>query len=85
LAQAGFVTGASHRNWASYSEHSTLPAGLPDWRSHQHTAPQTSGGLLVASAPAQAEAIVRTIISAGYPHACIIGRAAEGKPGVTIA
>jgi selenide,water dikinase len=85
LAQAGFVTGASHRNWASYNEHITLPAGLPDWRRHLLTDPQTSGGLLVASAPAQAEEIVRTIIAAGYPHACIIGRAAEGKPGVTIA
>ena len=25
LAQQGFVTGASHRNWASYGEHVSLP------------------------------------------------------------
>jgi selenide,water dikinase len=85
LAQAGFVTGASHRNWASYNEHITLPADLPDWRRHLLTDPQTSGGLLIACAPARAEEFVRTIVAAGYPHARVIGRAAEGKPGVTVA
>ena len=85
LAQAGFVTGASHRNWASYSEHITVPAGLPDWRRHLLTDPQTSGGLLVACAPRRAEEIVRAIIAAGYPHAHVVGRAGEGKPGVTVA
>lgn len=84
LAQAGFVTGASHRNWASYSEHIKLPAGLPDWRRHLLTDPQTSGGLLVACAPKRAEDIVRKIVADGYPHARIIGRADAGKPGVTI-
>ena len=29
LAQQGFVTGASHRNWASYGDDIVLPAGLP--------------------------------------------------------
>jgi selenide,water dikinase len=85
LAQAGFVTGASHRNWASYDEHITLPADLPDWRRHLLTDPQTSGGLLIACAPARAEEFARTIVAAGYPHARVIGRAADGKPGVTVA
>ena len=57
LAQDGFVTGASHRNWASYGAGVTLPEGMPEWRRHLLTDPQTSGGLLVACAPGRAEAI----------------------------
>jgi hypothetical protein len=33
----------------------SLPAGLPDWRRHLLTDPQTSGGLLVACEPDRAE------------------------------
>ena len=29
LAEAGFATGASERNWSSVAEHVTLPAGMP--------------------------------------------------------
>src|SRR5580658_3164255 len=32
LARAGFVTGASHRNWASYGEAVSLPTEFDDWR-----------------------------------------------------
>jgi selenide, water dikinase len=84
LARAGFVTGASHRNWASYGEHIALPPDLPDWRRHLLTDPQTSGGLLIACAPSRAKEIVRTIFEAGYPHASVIGLANAGQPGITI-
>src|SRR5690606_28517273 len=73
LAQAGFVTGASHRNWKSYGEAVVLPEGLDDWRRHILTDPQTSGGLLVAVEPSQAEQLVRHILESGYPHASIVG------------
>ncbi len=84
LSQKGFVTGASHRNWASYGEEVSLPDGFPDWRRHLLTDPQTSGGLLVACAPEAAERLLGEIRTAGYPHAAIIGRAAEGKAGIII-
>lgn len=84
LAQEGYVTGASHRNWKSYEAGVTLPAGCPDWQRHLLTDPQTSGGLLVACAPGQAEALLREIKAAGYPAAAIIGEARSGTPGVTI-
>jgi selenide,water dikinase len=84
LAQEGFVTGASHRNWSSYGANVALPPGLPDWQRHLLTDPQTSGGLLVACAPARADAIVGIIRDAGFPAAARIGRAVTGTPGVRV-
>jgi selenide,water dikinase len=84
LAQAGCITGASHRNWASYGEGVELPEGLADWSRALLTDPQTSGGLLVACAGDRAEEILVGITQAGYPSARIIGKAVEGEPKVTI-
>lgn len=80
LARDGFVTGASHRNWAAYGEAVALPEACPDWRRHLLTDPQTSGGLLVACAHERAEAILSTIRDAGFAQAAIIGRIEAGAP-----
>jgi selenide,water dikinase len=85
LAQEGFVTGASHRNWASYGEGIRLPPDCAEWRRHLLTDPQTSGGLLIACTAESAPAIVRTIRKAGYPAAGIIGCAEAGTASVTVA
>jgi selenide,water dikinase len=84
LAREGFVTGASHRNWASYGSDVGLPAGFPDWRRHLLTDPQTSGGLLVACAPERAQAITQKIRDAGCASAGVIGRAEAGRPGIRV-
>ncbi|MFL9824592.1 selenide, water dikinase SelD [Rhodoplanes sp. SY1] len=84
LAQAGCVTGASHRNWASYGAAVSLPEDLPDWRRHLLTDPQTSGGLLVACAPQRTDALLRTIVEAGYPAASRIGHVEEGRPAIRV-
>jgi selenide, water dikinase len=84
LAQAGFVTGASHRNWTSYGSDVRLPADRPEWERHLLTDPQTSGGLLVACAPERAAAIAGAIEAAGYPAARIIGHAEAGAAAVRI-
>jgi selenide,water dikinase len=84
LAQQRFVTGASTRNWMSYSGEVKLPADLPEWWRHVLTDPQTSGGLLVACQPDQATEILGTIVGAGYPHARIIGYAEDGAASVTV-
>jgi selenide,water dikinase len=84
LARDGCVTGASHRNWASYGGDVDLPAGLPDWQRHLLTDPQTSGGLLVACAPERAENILQAIVDAGYPDARRIGNAMSGPARVRV-
>ena len=84
LAQKGFITGASGRNWKSYNESVVLPAGIPEWQRQLYCDPQTSGGLLVSCAPDRAEAILKMIISAGYPAARIIGEVTDGQARVTI-
>ena len=82
LAQEGRVTGASHRNWASYGEGADLPAELADWQRHLLTDPQTSGGLLVSCKAERAEELLARIKSAGYPAARIVGSVEAGPARV---
>jgi len=84
LVQAGFVTGASKRNWASYGEEVDLPRDFPEWRQHLLSDPQTSGGLLIAVAPEEAAALLQEVQQAGYPMASIIGRLETGQPGISV-
>ncbi|WP_274629919.1 selenide, water dikinase SelD [Arvimicrobium flavum] len=84
LAEAGFVTGASHRNWRSYGDGVVLPDGLPDWRRHLLTDPQTSGGLLVAVEPGHADKLVKRIRDSGYPRAAVVGSVAAGAARVIV-
>jgi selenide,water dikinase len=84
LARAGLLTGASERNWATYGDSVSLPSGFPDWRRSLLTDPQTSGGLLVACAPDEADAVLRMIVAAGYPSARRIGRTEHGTPSLRV-
>jgi selenide,water dikinase len=84
LSEAGYATGASGRNWASYGGEVVLPPELPEWQRTLLTDPQTSGGLLVACAPGRADSILATIKDAGYARAAIIGSVSEGGPAIRI-
>ncbi|HEU6440945.1 MAG TPA: selenide, water dikinase SelD [Microvirga sp.] len=84
LAQKGYVTGASSRNWDSYGDSIVLPEGLELWQRQLLTDPQTSGGLLVACAPERAEQVLGRIVDAGYPSARIVGHAEAGPSRVTV-
>lgn len=84
LAQSGYITGASERNWASYGHQVVLPPELPSWRRALLTDPQTSGGLLVACKADQADSICAMIKAAGYPCASIIGSVSAGEPAIEI-
>src|SRR5690606_32028584 len=85
LAREGVRTGASGRNWASYGEAVEGADALPDWRRDLLTDPQTSGGLLVAVAEAEASAALDHIRAAGFDLAAIVGRVASGPPVVQLA
>jgi selenide, water dikinase len=84
LAEAGYITGASVRNWESYGDQVNFPPGLSAWRRALLTDPQTSGGLLVACKAERADSIRAMIEAAGYPRASIIGRVTAGEPAVEI-
>jgi selenide, water dikinase len=84
LVRAGFSTGASTRNWASYGEAVALPDGVEDWRRRLLTDPQTSGGLLVACAPEAAPAILARIRAGGDPQAALVGRVDAGTATVVV-
>lgn len=84
LAEAGFITGASKRNWDSYGEGVTFVNELPSWRRDLLTDPQTSGGLLVACQAERAVALRDMIEAAGYARASIIGSVMAGSPGIEV-
>jgi selenide, water dikinase len=84
LADAGYVTGASGRNWTSYSASVELPAGTPDSRRNLLTDPQTSGGLLVACDRATAPKVLELFESQGFEHAAVIGELGRGETRVTV-
>ena len=84
LAQDGYATGASDRNWTSVGPHVQLPAGAPEWHKKMLTDPQTSGGLLVACAPEAANAVLEIFRAKGFAQAAVIGRLEAGAPGVKV-
>jgi selenide,water dikinase len=84
LAQAGFATGAAARNWASYGHEVVLSDGMPEWQRKLLCDPQTSGGLLAACAPQDAEEVLRLFHEAGFRDAAVIGAMRPGMPGVTV-
>ena len=44
LAETGYITGASGRNWDSYGAQAVLPPGLPAWRRAEGDGGDRSGG-----------------------------------------
>lgn len=84
LAKAGVRTGASGRNWDSYGEAVDLPPGVEDWRRDILCDPQTSGGLLIAADPAEADRVLGQARMAGFEGAALVGRLAAGPARVVV-
>ena len=84
LARAGVRTGASGRNWASYQDEVRLPKNVAQWRRDLLTDPQTSGGLLIAVAPDEAQAVLAFVRARGFANAAVVGRFAAGPPEVRV-
>ncbi|HWE44703.1 MAG TPA: selenide, water dikinase SelD [Caulobacteraceae bacterium] len=84
FARGGVRTGASTRNWASYG-HEVRADGIEDWRRDLLTDPQTSGGLLIAVDPSNADEILAFVKSRGFDGARIVGRMTQGAPEIRVA
>ena len=84
LAEQGYVTGASDRNWASCEASVTLPQDAPLWHRRMLTDPQTSGGLLVACAPGAVSTVLDIFAKDGFKQARVIGELAPGTPGIDV-
>ena len=84
MAAAGFVTGASGRNWSGYGAEVELAAGLPATARDLLSDPQTSGGLLVSCAPDAVDAVLKIFGDEGFAQAAVIGRVEAGKPSLRV-
>jgi selenide,water dikinase len=84
LARQGLFTGASSRNWAGYGADVAIEAGDADVVRTIVTDPQTSGGLLVACAPASVGDVLDAFRREGFDRAADIGAIAAGAPRVTV-
>ncbi|MCX7147732.1 MAG: selenide, water dikinase SelD [Sulfuritalea sp.] len=84
LATAGYITGASARNWMAYGEDVTLDAAITPMQRALLTDPQTSGGLLVACDPASVTEVLEAFRAEDFMGAAVIGRLESGPARVSV-
>ena len=77
LAQQGFITGASGRNWAGYGAEVVLPEGFSAVDQAMLSDPQTSGGLLVSCAPEALPAVMAVFKQHGFAQAKVVGQVSQ--------
>jgi selenide,water dikinase len=80
LAEAGYVTGASERNWASCSDAVAVPETFSMIDRALLTDPQTSGGLLVSCAPDAVRSVMAVFARHGFDAAAVIGTVGAATP-----
>lgn len=73
LAAAGYVTGASGRNWAAYGHEVQLPPHFAAVDQALLSDPQTSGGLLVSCSPEAVSEVLAVFQRHGFAAAVDIG------------
>jgi selenide,water dikinase len=77
LAQQGFITGASGRNWAGYGAEVVLPEGFSAVDQALLSDPQTSGGLLVSCAPEALDAVLAVFKQHGFSQVTVVGKVSQ--------
>jgi selenide,water dikinase len=85
LADSGFVTGASLRNWAGYGHDVLLDKAITAVEKTLLTDPQTSGGLLVSCVPSAVDEVLALFAKAGFADAAVIGEMTSGDAKVAVA
>jgi selenide,water dikinase len=84
LATAGYITGASARNWMAYGADVALEATITTTQRALLTDPQTSGGLLVACQPESVDEVLEVFRAEGFEAAAVIGRLEDGPAQVNV-
>ena len=84
LAEQGYVTGASARNWAGYGHDVRLSSAITAVQKSLLTDPQTSGGLLVSCAPAAVDEVLTIFTQAGFADTAVIGEMVAGAAQVEV-
>ncbi|MBV8665436.1 MAG: selenide, water dikinase SelD [Burkholderiaceae bacterium] len=84
LAEQGYVTGASGRNWAAYGRDVTLAESVTPVQRALLTDPQTSGGLLVSCDAAAVEEVLALFRREGFGEAAVIGEMQAGPAHVNV-
>ncbi|SFH94199.1 selenophosphate synthase [Collimonas sp. OK307] len=84
LAEQGYITGASGRNWSGYGHDVTLADSITPVQRSLLSDPQTSGGLLVSCDPAAVEQVLELFRREGFADAAVIGEMAAGGNRVEV-
>lgn len=84
LAEQGFVTGASGRNWSGYGHDVVLSDAITPVQQMLLTDPQTSGGLLVSCASEAVQDVLALFEREGFAHAAVVGEMTSGPAGVEV-
>jgi len=84
MAEAGLITGASARNWASYGAEVRLDPQLEGAHKALLCDPQTSGGLLVACARDTVADVMEAFGRHDFARAAVIGGIIDGEPVVQV-
>jgi selenide,water dikinase len=79
LAKRDVVTGASARNWKSYSSRIRLDPGAEPWQQALVSDPQTSGGLLVSCRRDALQDVLAAFHASGFLRAAAVGEFDESK------
>jgi selenide,water dikinase len=83
LAEAGYVTGASARNWAAYGQDVKLN-GVSAVQQALLSDPQTSGGLLVCCDAGSVEQVLEIFRNGDFLDAAVIGDIVAGTSTVEV-
>ncbi len=83
LAEAGYITGASARNWAAYG-HDVQLDGISAVQQALLSDPQTSGGLLVSCDPSAVEDVLALFRAGDFLEAAVIGDIVTGTSTIKV-
>ncbi len=84
LAESGYVTGASERNWNGYGQDVSLSPAITAVQKSLLTDPQTSGGLLVSCSASAVDEVLAIFAKEGFADAAVIGEMSAGKGQVVV-